>query len=31
MHYEQVHAAAMGSPIGSLVANLFMEEFDDYG
>ena len=27
-YYEQVHGAAMGSPISSLIANLFMEEFD---
>ena len=26
--YEQVHGAAMGSPINSLTANLFMEEFE---
>ena len=26
-YYEQVHSAAMGFPISSLVANLFMEEF----
>ena len=27
-HYEQVQGAAMGSPIGCLIANLFMEEFE---
>ena len=27
-YYEQVHGAAMGSPISPLIANLFMEEFD---
>ena len=26
-YYEQVHGAAMGSPISPLIANLFMEEF----
>ena len=26
-YYEQVHDAAMGSPIFPLIANLFMEEF----
>ena len=25
-YYEQVHDAAMGSPISPLIANLFMEE-----
>ena len=28
MYYEQVHGAAMGSPISPLIANLFMEEFE---
>ena len=27
-YYEQVHGAAMGSPISTLIANLFMEEFE---
>ena len=27
-YYEQVHGAAMGSPIIPLIANLFMEEFE---
>ena len=27
-YYEQVHGAAMGSPISPLIANLFMEEFE---
>ena len=27
-YYEQVHCAAMGSPISLLIANLFMEEFE---
>ena len=27
-YYEQVHGAAMGSPISPLIANLFVEEFD---
>ena len=27
-YYEQVQAAAMGSPISPLIANLFMEEFE---
>ena len=27
-YYEQVHGAAMGSPINPLIANLFMEEFE---
>ena len=27
-YYEQVHCAAMGSPISPLIANLFMEEFE---
>ena len=27
-YYEQVHGAAIGSPISSLIANLFMEEFE---
>ena len=27
-YYEQVQGAAMGSPISSLIANLFMEEFE---
>ena len=26
--YEQVHGAAIGSPISPLIANLFMEEFE---
>ena len=26
-YYEQVHGAAMGSPISLLVVNIFMEEF----
>ena len=26
--YEQVHGAAMGSPLAPLIANLFMEEFE---
>ena len=26
-YFEQVHGAAMGSPISPLIANLFMEEF----
>ena len=28
MYYEQVLGAAMGSPMSSMVANLFMEEFE---
>ena len=28
MYYEQVHGAAIGSPISPLIANLFMEEFE---
>ena len=27
-YIEQVHGAAMGSPISPLIANLFMEEFE---
>ena len=27
-YYEQVHGAAIGSPISTLIANLFMEEFE---
>ena len=27
-YYEQVHGAAMGSPISPLIANLFMEKFE---
>ena len=27
-YHEQVHGAAMGSPISPLIANLFMEEFE---
>ena len=27
-YYEQVHCAAMGSPISPLIASLFMEEFE---
>ena len=27
-YYEQVHGTAFVSPISSLVANLFMEEFE---
>ena len=27
-YYEQVHGAAIGSPISPLIANLFMEEFE---
>ena len=27
-YYEQVHSAAMGSPISPLIANMFMEEFE---
>ena len=27
-YYEQIHGAAMGSPISPLIANLFMEEFE---
>ena len=27
-YYEQVHGAAMGSPISPLKANLFMEELE---
>ena len=27
-YYEQVHGVAMGSPISTLIANLFMEEFE---
>ena len=27
-YYEQVQGAAMGFPISSLIANLFMEEFE---
>ena len=27
-YYEQVHGAAMGSPISPLIANLFMEELE---
>ena len=27
-YYEQVQGAAMGSPIGPLIANIFMEEFE---
>ena len=27
-YYEQVHGAAMGSPISPLIANLLMEEFE---
>ena len=27
-YYEQVHGAAMGSPISPLIASLFMEEFE---
>ena len=27
-YFEQVHGAAMGSPISPLIANLFMEEFE---
>ena len=27
-YYEQVHGAAMGSPINPLIANLFIEEFE---
>ena len=27
-YYEQVHGAAMGSPISPLIANLFKEEFE---
>ena len=27
-YYEEVHGAAMGSPISPLIANLFMEEFE---
>ena len=30
-YYEQTEGAAMGSPISSLVANLFMEEFEKTG
>ena len=26
-YYEQVHGAALGSPISPLIVNLFMEEF----
>ena len=28
MYYEQVHGAAMGSPISLLIANLVMEGFE---
>ena len=27
-YYEQVHGAAMGSPISPFIANLFVEEFE---
>ena len=27
-YYEQVHGAAMGSPISPLISNPFMEEFE---
>ena len=27
-YYEQVHGAALGSPISPIMANLFMEHFD---
>ena len=27
-YYEQIHGAAMGSPISPLITNLFMEEFE---